>query len=155
MIHKSTRGIIQRFLNGPDSRQPELLKRDALLRASGKQHSEKPPLQKLRVRVDTIFDAVKGRLQLPLERLLKTVRRRICCSIFSKHLFGRHIKSNLLYCHSGGLAAAGPERDPAVISQNRKRLFDEELAWLFFERIKTLVDGCHLTYNEHSVSTAP
>lgn len=59
------------------------------------------------------------------------------------------IDDKLLYRWFVGLAIDDPVWDPSNSSQNPKRLFNEGLAQVFFERVKALAAWKRLTSREH------
>lgn len=117
------------------------------------------PLRKLRGLVDillttmsTDFDAIysrTGRPSVPPERLLKALLLQILFSIRSERLLVESIDYNLLFRWFVGMSIDEPVWDHSTFSQNRERLFNEDLARTFFERVKLLADWGKLTSSEH------
>ena len=117
------------------------------------------PLRQLRLLVDAVlasmdkeFEAAyaqTGRPSVPPERLLKAMLLQILFTIRSERLLVESIDYNLLYRWFVGLAIDDPVWDHSTFSANRKRLFNEGLARVFFERVKGLADWRRLTSNEH------
>jgi len=117
------------------------------------------PLRKLRALVDVVlgsmsddFDAIysrTGRPSVPPERLLKALLLQILFSIRSERLLVESLDYNLLYRWFVGMAIDEPVWDHSTFSQNRERLFNEDLARTFFERVRLLADWGKLTSSEH------
>lgn len=117
------------------------------------------PLRKLRFLVDTVlatmdreFESVyakTARPSVPPERLLKAMLLQILFTIRSERLLVESIDYNLLYRWFVGLAIDDPVWDHSTFSQNRDRLFNEDLARVFFEQVKALADWRRLTSSEH------
>lgn len=117
------------------------------------------PLRKLRSLVDVVlgtmsedFDAVYsrvGRPSVPPERLLKALLLQILFSLRSERLLVESIDYNLLYRWFVGLGIDDPVWDHSTFSQNRERLFNADLARIFFERVRLLADWGKLTSSEH------
>ncbi len=119
----------------------------------------KHPLRKLRAVVDALlatmsseFDAVyarRGRPSVPPEMLLKALLLQILFSIRSERLLVEAIDYNLLYRWFVGLNIEDKVWDHSTFSANRERLFNEDLARAFFERVKHTADWAKLTSDEH------
>jgi transposase len=117
------------------------------------------PLRKLRSLVDVVlgtmsedFDAVYsrvGRPSVPPERLLQALLLQILFSLRSERLLVESIDYNLLYLWFVGLGIDDPVWDHSTFSQNRERLFNADLARIFFERVRLLADWGKLTSSEH------
>jgi transposase len=119
----------------------------------------KHPLRKLRVLVDALlasmsaeFEAVyarRGRPSVPPEMLLKALLLQILFSIRSERLLVEAIDYNLLYRWFVGLNIEDKVWDHSTFSANRERLFNEELARVFFERVKCSAQWAKLIGDEH------
>jgi transposase len=104
------------------------------------------PLRKLRAVVDALlatmnreFDAVyarRGRPSVPPEMLLKALLLQILFSIRSERQLVEAVNYNLLYRWFVGLNIEDKVWDHSTFSANRERLFNEDLARAFFERVK-------------------
>jgi transposase len=103
-------------------------------------------LRKLRGVVDALlatmdreFEAVyarRGRPSVPPEMLLKALLLQILFSIRSERQLVEAINYNLLYRWFVGLNIDDKVWDHSTFSANRERLFNEDLARAFFERVK-------------------
>lgn len=119
----------------------------------------KHPLRKLRAVVDALlatmnseFEAVyarRGRPSVPSEMLLKALLLQILFSIRSERLLVEAIDDNLLYRWFVGLNIEDKVWDHSTFSANRERLFNEDLARVFFERVKHTAEWTRLTSDEH------
>ena len=119
----------------------------------------KHPLRKLRSVVDALlatmsaeFGAVYatgGRPSVPPEMLLKALLLQILFSIRSERLLVEAIDYNLLYRWFVGLNLEDKVWDHSTFSANRERLFNEDLARIFFERVKLTAGWTKLTSDEH------
>jgi len=117
------------------------------------------PLRKLRAVVDALlatmnreFDAVyarRGRPSVPPEMLLKALLLQILFSIRSERQLVEAVNYNLLYRWFVGLNIEDKVWDHSTFSANRARLFNEDLARAFFERVKHTADWAKLTSDEH------
>lgn len=117
------------------------------------------PLRKLRAAVDALlatmnreFDAVYarwGRPSVPPEMLLKALLLQILFSIRSERQLVEAIEYNLLYRWFVGLNIDDKVWDHSTFSANRERLFNEDLARAFFERVKHTADWASLSSDEH------
>ena len=117
------------------------------------------PLRKLRAVVDALlatmnreFDAVyarRGRPSVPPEMLLKALLLQILFSIRSERQLVEAIEYNLLYRWFVGLNIDDKVWDHSTFSANRERLFNEDLARAFFERVKHTADWASLSSDEH------
>ena len=117
------------------------------------------PLRTLRAVVDALlatmsgeFEAVyarRGRPSVPPESLLKALLLQILFSIRSERLLVEAIDYNLLYRWFVGLNIEDKVWDHSTFSANRERLFNEDLARVFFERVKLIADWAKLTGDEH------
>ena len=119
----------------------------------------KHPLRTLRRVVDALlasmsaeFEAVYatgGRPSVPPEMLLKALLLQILFSIRSERLLVEAINYNLLYRWFVGLNLEDKVWDHSTFSANRERLFNEDLARIFFERVKLTAGWAKLTSDEH------
>jgi len=119
----------------------------------------KHQLRKLRRVVDALlatmsteFEAVYatgGRPSVPPEMLLKALLLQILFSIRSERLLVEAINYNLLYRWFVGLNLEDKVWDHSTFSANRERLFNEDLARVFFERVKLTAGWAKLTSDEH------
>ena len=117
------------------------------------------PLRKLRAAVVALlatmnreFDAVyarRGRPSVPPEMLLKALLLQILFSIRSERQLVEAVNYNLLYRWFVGLNIEDKVWDHSTFSANRERLFNEDLARAFFERVKHTADWAKLTSDEH------
>lgn len=117
------------------------------------------PLRKLRALVDALlasmspeFDAVysrNGRPSVPPEMLLKALLLQILFTIRSERQLVEAIDYNLLYRWFVGLGLEDKVWDHSTFSANRERLFNEELARVFFERVRHTADWAQLIGDEH------
>ncbi|MEO1750580.1 IS5 family transposase [Thiofaba sp. EF100] len=117
------------------------------------------PLRKLRAVVDALlasmnneFEAVyarRGRPSVPPEMLLKALLLQILFSIRSERLLVEAIDYNLLYRWFVGLNIEDKVWDHSTFSANRERLFNEDLARVFFERVKLSAQWGKLASDEH------
>ena len=117
------------------------------------------PLRKLRAVVDALlstmnreFEAVyarRGRPSVPPEMLLKALLLQILFSIRSERQLVEAINYNLLYRWFVGLNIEDKVWDHSTFSANRSRLFNEDLARAFFERVKLSAQWGKLASDEH------
>jgi transposase len=117
------------------------------------------PLRKLRGVVDALlatmdreFEAVyarRGRPSVPPEMLLKALLLQILFSIRSERQLVEAIDYNLLYRWFVGLNIDDKVWDHSTFSANRERLFNEDLARVFFERVKSSAQWGKLASDEH------
>ena len=117
------------------------------------------PLRKLRAAVDALlatmnreFDAVyarRGRPSVPPEMLLKALLLQILFSIRSERQLVEAVNYNLLYRWFVGLNIEDKVWDHSTFSANRERLFNEDLARAFFERVKLSAQWGKLASDEH------
>lgn len=117
------------------------------------------PLRKLRALVDALlasmsaeFEAVyarRGRPSVLPEMLLKALLLQILFSIRSERLLVEAIDYNLLYRWFVGLNIEDKVWDHSTFSANRERLFNEDLARVFFERVKYTAQWAKLIGDEH------
>ncbi len=117
------------------------------------------PLRKFRAVVDALlatmssqFEAVYarcGRPSVPPQMLLKALLLQILFSIRSERLLVEAINYNLLYRWFVGLNIEDKVWDHSTFSANRERLFNEDLARAFFERVKLSAQWAKLASDEH------
>ncbi|QIK37095.1 IS5 family transposase [Caldichromatium japonicum] len=117
------------------------------------------PLRKLRAVVDALlatmnreFEAVyarRGRPSVPPQMLLKALLLQILFSIRSERQLVEAIDYNLLYRWFVGLNIEDKVWDHSTFSANRERLFNEDLARAFFERVKRSAQWAKLASDEH------
>ncbi len=122
------------------------------------------PLRKLRAAVVALlatmnreFDAVyarRGRPSVPPEMLLKALLLQILFSIRSERQLVEAINYNLLYRWFVGLNIEDKVWDHSTFSANRERLFNEDLARAFFERVKHTADWASSPATSTSAWTA-
>jgi transposase len=116
------------------------------------------PLRKLRGVVDALlatmdreFEAVyarRGRPSVPPE-MLQALLLQILFSIRSERQLVEAIDYNLLYRWFVGLNIDDKVWDHSTFSANRERLFNEDLARAFFERVKLSAQWGKLVSDEH------
>lgn len=116
------------------------------------------PLRKLRAAVVALlatmnreFDAVyarRGRPSVP-PQMLDALLLQILFSIRSERQLVEAVNYNLLYRWFVGLNIEDKVWDHSTFSANRERLFNEDLARAFFERVKHTADWAKLTSDEH------
>jgi transposase len=117
------------------------------------------PLRKLRAVVDALletmsseFEAVyarRGRLSVPPEMLLKALLLQILFSVRSERQLVEAVNYNLLYRWFVGLNIEDKVWDHSTFSANRERLFNEDLAGVFFERVKLSAQWGKLASDDH------
>lgn len=90
-----------------------------------------------------------GRPSVPPEMLLKALLLQILFSIRSERQLVEAVNCNLLYRWFVGLNIEDKVWDHSTFSANRERLFNEDLARAFFERVKHTADWAKLTSDEH------
>lgn len=117
------------------------------------------PLRKMRAVVDALlatmnreFEAVyarRGRPSVPPEMLLKALLLQVLFSIRSERQLVEAVNYNLLYRWFVGLNIEDKVWDHSTFSANRERLFNEDLARAFFERVKFSAQWGKLASDEH------
>lgn len=147
-------------MRGPDLKQNDLFSYTTLEQRIPKDH----PLRPLRELVDTIlvsmdsdFEALYsslGRASIPLERLLRASLLQVIYTVRSERQLVEQIDFNLLFRWFVGLSMDERVWDHSTFSQNRDRLFNQDIARLFFQRIKSLAQWSQYASDEHSVWTA-
>ncbi len=115
------------------------------------------PLRGIRELVDKVlkglspeFDrlyAKVGRPSIPPERLLRALLLQAFYSIRSERLLMEQLEYNLLFRWFVGLEIDDGVWNHAVFSKNRERLLNQEMAQLFFSRVKEQATG--LMSDEH------
>src|SRR6266700_4867569 len=118
---------------------------------------KKHPLRGMRELVDEVlkglsmeFDrlyAKVGRPSIPPERLLRALLLQAFYSIRSERLLMEQLEYNLLFRWFVGLEIDDAVWNHAVFSKNRERLLNQEMAQLFFRRVKE--QGTGLMSDEH------
>jgi len=118
---------------------------------------KKHPLRGIRELVDEVlkglspeFDrlyAKVGRPSIPPERLLRALLLQAFYSIRSERLLMEQLEYNLLFRWFVGLEIDDAVWNHAVFSKNRERLLNQEMAQLFFSRVKEQASG--LMSDEH------
>jgi transposase len=119
------------------------------------------PLRPIREMVDRIlknlsgeFDRLyshTGRPGVPPEQLLKALTLQVLFSIRSERQLVENIRYNLLYRWFVGLAPDDCVWDHTVFTKNRERLFNDEVAAIFFQHVlqearkKKLISNDHFT----------
>ncbi len=98
------------------------------------------------------FEAVyarRGRPSVPPEMLLKALLLQILFSIRSERQLVEAIDYKLLYRWCVGLNIEDTVWDHSTFSANRERLFNEELARVCFEWVKSTAEWAKLTSDKH------
>jgi len=104
------------------------------------------------VSMDADFDSLYasiGRVSIPPERLFRASLLQVLYTVRSERLLCEQIDFNLLYRWFIGLSMDGEVWDHSTFSQNRDRLFNQDIARVFFERVKGLAAWSQLTSDEH------
>lgn len=117
------------------------------------------PLRKLRVLVDGILGSMNGtfaklyshtgRPGIPAERLLRASLIQVLFSIRSERQLVQHIEYNLLYRWFVGLSMDEGVWAATTFTENRERLFTEDILREFFDKVIALAQWKKLTSNEH------
>lgn len=117
------------------------------------------PLRKLRVLVDGILGSMNGtfaklyshtgRPGIPAERLLRASLIQVLFSIRSERQLVQHIEYNLLYRWFVGLSMDEDVWAATTFTENRERLFTEDIMREFFNKVVALAQWKKLTSNEH------
>ena len=117
------------------------------------------PLRKIRQMVDLVLASMDelfdnryssiGRPSIPPEQLLRASLLQVLYSIRSERLLVEQLDYNLLFRWFVGLSVDARIWDHSTFSQNRDRLFTEEVARSFFLRVRTLAEWGKLTSDEH------
>ncbi len=103
-------------------------------------------LQVLSPEFDRLYAKV-GRPSIPPERLLRALLLQAFHSIRSERLLIEQLEYNLLFRWFVGLEIDDTVWNHAVFSKNRERLLNEEMAQIFFSRVKEQATG--LMSDEH------
>ena len=117
------------------------------------------PLRKLRVLVDGILGSMNGtfaklyshtgRPGIPAERLLRASLIQVLFSIRSERQLVQHIEYNLLYRWFVGLSMDESVWAATSFTENRDRLFTEDIMREFFGKVVALAQWKKLTSHEH------
>lgn len=117
------------------------------------------PLRKIRQMVDLVLASMDelfdsryssmGRPSIPPEQLLRASLLQVLYSIRSERQLVEQLDYNLLFRWFVGLSVDARIWDHSTFSQNRDRLFTEEVARSFFLRVRTLAEWGQLTSDEH------
>src|SRR6476659_2548344 len=115
------------------------------------------PLRLIRALVDEVLHGLSrvfaklyarhGRPGVPPERLLRALLVQAFYSIRSERLLMEQLEYNLLFRWFVGLEIDDAVWNHAVFSKNRERLLNQEMAQLFFSRVKQQATG--LMSDEH------
>jgi len=142
-------------MRGLDLKQNELFSYATLEQRIPSDH----PLRPLRGLVDTVlasmdrdFDglyATPGRASITPERLLRASLLQVIYTIRSERQLVEQIDFNLLFRWFVGLSMDERMWDHSTFSQNRDRLFNQDVACLFFLRIKSLSEWSEYASDEH------
>ncbi|AJE19816.1 Transposase IS4 family (plasmid) [Azotobacter chroococcum NCIMB 8003] len=142
-------------MRGLDLKQDELFSYTTLEQRIPSDH----PLRPLRKLVDTVlasmdqdFDGLystRGRASIAPERLLRASLLQVIYTVRSERQLVEQIDFNLLFRWFVGLSMDEPVWDHSTFSQNRDRLFNQEVARLFFQRIKSLEQWPGYASDEH------
>jgi transposase len=103
-------------------------------------------LQSLSQEFDKLYAQV-GRPSIPPERLLRALLLQALYSIWSERLLMEQLEYNLLFRWFVGLEIDDTVWNHAVFSKNRERLLNQEMAQMFFRRVKEQAGG--LMSDEH------
>lgn len=117
------------------------------------------PLRKIRQMVDLVLGSMNdvfeglysrvGRPSIPPEHLLRASLLQVLYTIRSERLLVEQLDYNLLFRWFVGLSADARVWDHSTFSQNRNRLFTEDVARAFFVRVRSLAECGKLTSDEH------
>jgi transposase len=117
------------------------------------------PLRPLRKLVDLVLASMDdqltalysrvGRPSIPPECLLRAALLQVLYSVRSERLLVEQLDYNLLFRWFVGLAMDERVWDHSTFSQNRDRLFNQDVARAFFERVRSLAEWSKLTSDEH------
>ncbi len=115
------------------------------------------PLRSVRPLVDEVLAsmsrhferlyAAKGRPSIPPERLLRALLLQVFFSIRSERMLMEQMEYNLLFRWFVGMDSRERAWNHAVFSKNRERLLNQEVAQMFFARVKGAAAG--LMSDEH------
>ena len=117
------------------------------------------PLRAIRAMVDRALSGMheilssqyarRGRPSIPPEQLLRASLLQILYSIRSERLLVEQLDYNLLFRWFVGLSIEAPVWNHSTFSKNRERIFTEELAATFLERIVAQARAAKLLSGEH------
>ena len=103
------------------------------------------PLRPIRQSVDKVLTAMSrqfdklyaetGRPSIPPERLLRALLLQVFYSIRSERMLMEQLNYNLLFRWFVGMEMDEPVRNHAVFSKNRERLWNQDVARIFFDRV--------------------
>jgi transposase len=102
--------------------------------------------------MDEVFSALYstvGRPSIPPEQLLRAALLQVLYTIRSERLLVEQLDYNLLFRWFVGLSLDDRVWDHSTFSQNRDRLFSQEVARMFFERVRALAEWSRLISDEH------
>lgn len=102
--------------------------------------------------MDRDFDALYstlGRASIAPERLLRASLLRVIYTVRSERQLVEQIDFNLLFRWFVGLSTDERVWDHSTFSQNCDRLFNQDIARLFFQRIKSLAQWSQYVSDEH------
>ncbi|MGH6629141.1 MAG: IS5 family transposase [Burkholderiales bacterium] len=103
---------------------------------------------KLSRRFNQIYSRT-GRPSIAPEKLLRALLLQVLYSVRSERLLMEELNYNLLFRWFVGLSMDERMWDHSTFSQNRDRLFNQDVARLFFQRIKSLAEWSEYASNEH------
>lgn len=112
----------------------------------------KPLIDPVLKRMSGSFDEMyswTGRPSTPPEYLLRALVLQTLYSICSERLLMEEIEVHLGYRWFVGLRADEPVWDATVFSKNRERLLRQDVARLFFEQIRRIIDESGVASDEH------
>ena len=117
------------------------------------------PLRKIRQMVDLVLGSMNdvfeglysrvGRPSIPPEHLLRASLLQVLYTIRSERQLVEQLDYNLLFRWFVGLSADARVWDHSTFSQNRDRLFTEDVARAFFVRVRSIAAWGKLTSDEH------
>ena len=90
-----------------------------------------------------------GRASIPPERLLRASLLQVIYTVRSERQLVEQLDFNLLFRWFVGLSMDEQVWDHSTFSQNRDRLFNQDIARLFFQRIKSLAQWSQYASDEH------
>jgi len=107
-----------------------------------------PVLKRMSPSFDEMYSWT-GRPSIPPEYLLRALVLQTLYSIRSERLLMEEIEFHLGYRWFVGLRADEPVWDATVFSKNRERLLGQDVARLFFEQIRRIIDESGMASDEH------
>lgn len=107
-----------------------------------------PVLKRLSPAFDEMYSQT-GRPSVPPEYLLRALVLQTLYSIRSERLLMEEIEFHLGYRWFVGLRADEPVWDATVFSKNRQRLLRQDVARLFFDEIRRIIDESGVASDEH------